>query len=82
MEWMSDERVEIELGHRHITHLFALYPGSQITSASSDMMAAACKTLESRLAHGGGHTGRRRAWIILYLQGSWTAKKQVKIFAC
>jgi len=63
-EWMSDDKVEIELGHRHISHLFALYPGNQITPASPEMMAAASKTLARRLAYGGGHTGWSRAWII------------------
>ncbi len=63
-EWMSDDKAETEPGHRHISHLFALHPGNQITSASPEMMTAARKTLERRLEHGGGHTGWSRAWII------------------
>lgn len=63
-EWMSPEKQETEPGHRHISHLFALYPGKQITAANPDAMAAARKTLETRLASGGGHTGWSRAWII------------------
>ncbi len=63
-EWMSDDKAETEPGHRHISHLFALHPGNQITSASPELMAAARKTLERRLEHGGGHTGWSRAWII------------------
>lgn len=63
-EWMSPEKQETEPGHRHISHLFALYPGKQITAANPDAMAAARKTLETRLAGGGGHTGWSRAWII------------------
>ncbi len=51
-------------GHRHISHLFALYPGSQITVRTPEAMRAARKTLEYRLANGGGHTGWSRAWII------------------
>src|SRR5690606_12986975 len=30
MEW-AEEFKEVEPGHRHISHLFALHPGSQIT---------------------------------------------------
>ena len=66
MEWMSEDKQEIEIGHRHISHLFALYPGQQITSAEPEKMAAARKTLEVRLAHGGGGTGWSRAWIISF----------------
>ena len=63
-EWLSDDKQETEPGHRHISHLFALYPGGQITADKPLLMDAARKTLERRLAHGGGHTGWSRAWII------------------
>lgn len=63
MEWAKEYR-EAEPGHRHISHLFALHPGVQITEAQPEAFAAARKTLEHRLAHGGGHTGWSRAWII------------------
>ncbi|MBQ8616608.1 MAG: glycoside hydrolase family 95 protein [Clostridia bacterium] len=51
-------------GHRHISHLFALYPSSQITPESGEAFAAARETLLHRLSHGGGHTGWSRAWIM------------------
>ncbi|MBQ8653405.1 MAG: glycoside hydrolase family 95 protein [Clostridia bacterium] len=63
MEWGQDYG-EAEIGHRHISHLFALHPGSQITPGQADVFAAAHATLERRLSHGGGHTGWSRAWII------------------
>ncbi len=66
MEWMNADKKEIEIGHRHISHLFALYPGQQITEKNPDIMAAARKTLQTRLAHGGGGTGWSRAWIISF----------------
>ncbi len=66
MEWMDENKKEIEIGHRHISHLFALFPGQQITSENPANMAAARKTLETRLAHGGGGTGWSRAWIISF----------------
>ncbi len=63
-EWYEDYE-EMEPGHRHISHLFALHPGSQITCAGTpELAAAARRTLERRLASGGGHTGWSRAWII------------------
>ncbi|MBB6734753.1 glycosyl hydrolase family 95 catalytic domain-containing protein [Cohnella zeiphila] len=63
-EWYEDYE-EAEPGHRHISHLFALHPGSQITPAATpELAAAARRTLERRLANGGGHTGWSRAWII------------------
>jgi len=63
MEWIK-EYEEFEPGHRHISHLFGLYPGTQITPETPELFAAARKTLERRLQHGGGHTGWSRAWII------------------
>ena len=62
-EWPADYD-EPEPGHRHISHLFGLYPGEQFTESAPPLFAAARKTLERRLAHGGGHTGWSRAWII------------------
>ncbi len=63
MEWPV-EFVEPEPGHRHMSHLFALHPGRQITSQTPEMQAAARKSLEFRLANGGGHTGWSAAWLV------------------
>jgi alpha-L-fucosidase 2 len=64
MEW-TEEFAEDEPGHRHISHLFGLHPGDQITmQRNPEFLEAARKTIEYRLAHGGGHTGWSRAWII------------------
>jgi alpha-L-fucosidase 2 len=63
-EWLEDYD-EKEPGHRHISQLFALHPGNQITPRGTpDLAKAARVTLERRLANGGGHTGWSRAWII------------------
>ncbi|WP_268626320.1 glycoside hydrolase family 95 protein [Paenibacillus alvei] len=63
MEWAVDYE-EVELGHRHISHLFALHPGEQIIPHRSPELGQAAKfTLQRRLAHGGGHTGWSQAWI-------------------
>jgi alpha-L-fucosidase 2 len=64
MEW-SEEFQEAEPGHRHISHLYGLHPGNQITKQNNpELLEAARKTIEYRLANGGGHTGWSRAWII------------------
>ena len=63
LEW-PEEYEEFEIGHRHISHLFGLFPGSEINSDTPELMAAARRTLERRLSNGGGHTGWSRAWII------------------
>ena len=48
-----------------MSHLYALHPGYQFNwKDSPEFMEASRKTLESRLSHGGGHTGWSRAWII------------------
>lgn len=63
-EWMEDYE-ESEPGHRHISHLFALYPGDEFNPEKTpEFMAASRVTLERRLSNGGGHTGWSRAWII------------------
>ncbi len=61
-EWNEDFE-EVEPGHRHFSHLFALYPGEQLDpEATPDLWAAARRSLERRLAHSGGHTGWSRSW--------------------
>lgn len=63
-EWMEDYE-EPQPGHRHISPLFALDPGNQITPRGTPELAKAARvTLERRLANGGGGTGWSRAWII------------------
>ena len=63
-EWPEDY-VENEPGHRHISHLFALFPDDQITPRNTPDLAKACRTtLDRRLAANGGSTGWSRSWII------------------
>ncbi len=65
-EWIRDYD-EAEPGHRHVSHLYGLYPSSQINACDTpELLDAACKTLEYRLSNGGGHTGWSRAWIIAF----------------
>lgn len=63
-EWIEDYD-EPEPGHRHMSHMYGLHPGHQITrQGTPELYAAAHKSLEYRLSHGGGHTGWSRAWIV------------------
>jgi alpha-L-fucosidase 2 len=63
-EWLEDYD-EADPGHRHISHLFALHPGDQVSPRRTPELARAARvTLERRLAAGGGHTGWSRAWIV------------------
>ncbi|MGN0906775.1 MAG: glycosyl hydrolase family 95 catalytic domain-containing protein [Bullifex sp.] len=63
LEWDSDDKVEIEKGHRHVSHLYGVYPSSQFTpERDTDKYNAARKSLDYRLAHDGGYTGWSLAW--------------------
>ena len=62
-EWNSDYE-EVEPNHRHISHLFALYPGDQINETNAEIYNAAKNTIARRLSRGGGSTGWSRAWTV------------------
>lgn len=63
LEW-NQEFKEVEPGHRHLSHLFALYPGEQITREETpELFQAAATSLKLRMAASGGHTGWSRAWV-------------------
>ena len=84
MEW-NCEVEEVEPGHRHISHLYGLYPGHTITLEKTPELAEACKkTLKKRLENGGGHTGWSQAWIInFYAQlamGNEALSSIIKLF--
>jgi alpha-L-fucosidase 2 len=67
-EWSIDF-VESTPGQRHMSHLYGLYPGSEITPRGTpDLAKAARVSLERRLANGGAYTGWSRAWAI----GFWS----------
>nr|WP_294942782.1 glycoside hydrolase family 95 protein [uncultured Mucilaginibacter sp.] len=61
VEWYKDWD-ETDPHHRHVSHLFGLYPGEQISPVTTpDLAAAAKKTLEIRGDEG---TGWSKAWKI------------------
>jgi len=64
MEWLQDYK-QTDIHHRHISHLYALYPGKLITDDGTPELAEACrKTLEAR-----GDDGP--SWSIVYKQLFW-----------
>ena len=57
--------MEADPGHRHISHAFGLYPGSQFTvRGTPDLAAAVRKSIEHRVANGGGGTGWSLGWLL------------------
>ncbi len=67
-EWAEDFD-ESTPGQRHMSHLYPLYPGSEITPLGTPELAQAARVaLERRLANGGAYTGWSRAWAI----GFWS----------
>ena len=62
-EWLDDWDLEVsERQHRHVSHLYGLFPSNQITHRGTpDLFAAARKTLELR---GDVGTGWSLAWKI------------------
>jgi hypothetical protein len=64
LEWRN-EYTESEPGHRHFSHLFGLYPGSQMTPARDAKLAQAAKvSLDNRIKAGSGSTGWSRVWAM------------------
>ena len=67
-EWIHDYE-ETEPGHRHISHLFGLYPSDQINKEDAVIYEAARKTLQRRLEYGHaqysgcGTVGWSQAWM-------------------
>lgn len=63
-EW-SEDFDENQPGQRHMSHLYPVYPGGEVTSHNRpELWAAARRSLERRLANGGAYTGWSRAWAI------------------
>jgi alpha-L-fucosidase 2 len=68
LEWMEEKRIRCWTTpgdtHRHVSHLFGLFPGRQISPAKTpELAAAARKSLDSR---GDAGTGWSMAWKTAY----------------
>ncbi|KAH8585480.1 Six-hairpin glycosidase-like protein [Bisporella sp. PMI_857] len=61
-EWRHDY-IEVEPAHRHLSHLWDLFPGTRLTPLINQTLADAARvSLERRLAAGGAGTGWSRVW--------------------
>ena len=59
MEWMEDYK-EADPQHRHVSHLYGLHPGSEISPTLTPELAQACRVTLNR--RGDEATGWSRAW--------------------
>lgn len=59
MEWLEDYE-ETDIHHRHISHLYGLHPGNQISPRLTPELAEACRMTLNR--RGDEATGWSRAW--------------------
>lgn len=79
MEWEKDYD-EKDPGHRHISHLYALWPGRDIIPDKTPELAKAAEvTLERRLSNGGGYTGWSCAWLIGFYAKLWDGENAYKM---
>jgi alpha-L-fucosidase 2 len=81
-EWIDDHE-EQDPGHRHMSHLLALYPADQITQQTPELLSAARKTIDRRLkyAQDGQAFGWSAAWkmnLFARLKDGEAAWKQVQ----
>jgi len=63
-EWSKNFK-EVDPGHRHVSHLYGVYPGSRITEENnSEFMNPCRKSVQRRVENSGGGTGWSLAWLI------------------
>ncbi|KAL4892016.1 Six-hairpin glycosidase-like protein [Aspergillus ambiguus] len=63
-EWRVEYEEE-DPGHRHMSPIVGLYPGSQLTPLVNQTLANAAKVLlDRRIDHGSGSTGWSRTWTM------------------
>lgn len=64
LEWAEDREPE-DRGHRHLSHLYGLHPGSSIDEVATPVLyEQARRALVDRIDNGSGHTGWSQAWIL------------------
>ena len=77
MDWLEDYN-EVDPHHRHVSHLYGLHPGNQISTPLTPELAEACKaTLERRGDEG---TGWSRAWKINFWARLGDGNRAYKLF--
>jgi alpha-L-fucosidase 2 len=65
MEWAQEFGDTEQDGYRHLSHLFALYPGWQLSPRiTPELTTAARKSLDVRVTSGSSTVGWSNAWTI------------------
>lgn len=66
-EWIEDYE-EVEPGHRHMSQLFGLFPGTELNASNPQLFEAARRTVERRQEYAakgqGSSPGWNKAWLI------------------
>lgn len=77
MEWL-EEYEETDPHHRHVSHLYGLHPGNEISAVLTPELAEACRrTLDRR---GDGGTGWSRAWKVNFWARLADGPRAYKLF--
>jgi alpha-L-fucosidase 2 len=76
-EWMEDKDDTADT-HRHISHMWGVYPGTDITWKSPDLMKAAAKSMDYR---GDDGTGWSIAWKVNVWARMKDGDRAYKLFA-
>lgn len=77
MEWLEDYE-ETDIHHRHISHLYGLHPGNQISPRLTPELAQACRVTLNR--RGDEATGWSRAWKINFWARLGDGDRALKLF--
>lgn len=76
-EWLEDYR-EVEVNHRHVSHLYGLHPGNMISPDSTPALAEASRVTLNRRGDEG--TGWSRAWKINFWARLADGERAWKLF--
>lgn len=76
-EWLEDYK-EVDVHHRHVSHLYGLHPGNLISPESTPELAEACRMTLNRRGDEG--TGWSRAWKINFWARLGDGNRAWKLF--
>ncbi len=77
MEWLEDYK-EVDIHHRHVSHLYGLHPSNQISPAKTPELAQACRVTLNR--RGDEATGWSRAWKLNFWARLGDGDRALKLF--
>lgn len=76
-EWLEDYK-EVDVHHRHVSHLYGLHPGNLISPDATPALAEACRATLNR--RGDAATGWSRAWKINFWARLGDGNRAWKLF--